>query len=121
MDTLTLKGLRFHAPHGYYRKEREQGNDFEVDLEFSLNLRPAGETDNLDKTIDYQMAEMLVREVMEGPTVKLIETLTLRIGESVFEHCPELQQLKVTVRKLSPPLQTQTAYSEVEMSWLRPQ
>jgi dihydroneopterin aldolase len=121
MDSLTLKGLRFNALHGYYEEEREQGNDFEVDLEFGLNLRPAGETDDLSKTIDYQKAEMLVRKVMEGPSIKLIETLALRIGDSVFEQFAELHKLEVAVRKLSPPIDTQSKYSEVTMSWQRPQ
>lgn len=119
MENLTLKGLSFHAPHGYYEEEREKGNDFEVDLAFTADLRQAGHTDELRQTIDYQKAEELVRRVMEGPSVKLIETLTLRIGESIFEAFPELQKLEVAVRKLHPPLSTECKYSEVRMTWQR--
>lgn len=119
MNRLTLKGLNFTAPHGYYEEERRDGNDFEVDLVFTADLREAGQTDDLGQTINYQKAEELVRSVMEGPSVKLIETLTLKIGESVFEAFPKLQKLEVAVRKLNPPLSTKCEYSEVRMTWQR--
>lgn len=119
METLTLKGLSFRAPHGYYKKEREEGNNFEVDLVFSANLQQAGNRDELSDTIDYQKAKQIAASVMEGPPVKLIETLAKRIGDRLFEAFPEAQQLEVAVRKLSPPLDVETAYSEIRMQWQR--
>lgn len=119
MDKLTLKGLHFRAGHGYYKEEREKGNDFEIDLEFKANLRDAAENDDLNLTIDYQKAEDIVKSVMEGPSVKLIETLAKNIGDQLFKAFPMARELSVTVRKLSPPLDTETDYSEIRMSWQR--
>lgn len=119
METLTLKGLRFRAYHGYYEKERKEGNNFEVDLVFSANLRLAGERDTLGDTIDYQKAETIVKSVMEGPSVKLIETLAKRIGDELFKAFPKTEMLEVAVRKLAPPLDTETVYSEICMTWQR--
>ena len=119
MSRLTLKSLRFHALHGYYEEERIEGNDFEVDLVFYADLSEAGRSDDLGLTIDYQKAESVVYEIMEGPSVKLIETLTLRIGEQLFETFPVLQKLEVSVRKLHPPIETDAEYSEVQMTWKR--
>jgi len=119
METLTLKSLRFRGYHGHYEQEREQGNDFEVDLVFSGELRAAGESDELGDTIDYQQAQEIARSVMEGPSVKLIETLAKRIGDQIFEAIPQAKTLEVTVRKLQPPLDIKTAYSEIRMQWQR--
>jgi len=119
MDTLTLKDLRFEASHGVYGEERRQGNQFQVDLIFSVDLREAGESDQLADTIDYQKAAAVVRKVMEGPSRRLIETLTRQIGDQLFELFPQAEQLQVSVRKLSPPLSMETAYSETSMSWQR--
>lgn len=119
MDILTLKGLCFRAGHGYYEEERRDGNDFEVDLTFSANLRDAGENDDLSLTIDYQQAEEIVSAVMEGPSVKLIETLAKKIGDRLFKAFPMVETLEVAVRKLHPPLDTETAHSEVRMTWQR--
>lgn len=119
MDSLTLKGLSYRARHGYYEQERIEGNDFEVDLIFHADLSEAAESDDLGKTIDYQKAEEQVRAVMEGPSVKLIETLARHIGEELFREFEEVQKLEVKVRKLNPPLPTKTKYSEVRVTWQR--
>lgn len=119
MDILTLKGLRFDAKHGYYEQERLEGNQFEVDLIFRLDLAPAGTSDELEQTLDYQAAEKIVKQVMEGPSVKLIETLAHRIGRQLFETFPAVQQLEVYVRKLHPPIETPAEFSEVTMTWQR--
>lgn len=117
MDTLTLKGLQYHAPHGYYKEERQNGNNFEVDLIFQTDLKAAAQQDDLTLTIDYQNAEQIVRNVMEGPSVKLIETLAQQIGEHLFNRFSNVQKIEVAIRKLVPPLKTPTAYSEVRMTW----
>lgn len=119
MDTLTLKGLRFEARHGWHEKERREGNLFEIDLVFRGPFREAGETDELDRAIDYQEAERLVRGIMEGESVKLLETLALRIGEALFDRFDDALELDVAVRKLNPPLPVATEYSEIRMEWKR--
>lgn len=118
---LLLKGLTYRGLHGYYEEERQQGNDFEVDLVFELNLREAGRNDDLTKTLNYEEAEAIVRQVMEGPSRKLIETLVLNIGEQLFGQFSDVEHLEVSVRKLNPPLKANTNYSEVTMTWQRQQ
>ena len=119
METLTLKSLSFKGYHGYYEEEREQGNDFEVDIIFSADLRNAGETDQLEDTIDYQEVLTIIKKVMDGPSLKLIETLAKRIGDQLFDTFPNVASLEVSVRKLAPPLDVETAYSEITMQWQR--
>lgn len=119
MDQLSLNGLQFHTYHGYHPHERTEGNDFEVDLTFWANLQQAAQKDSLGDTLDYQKAETIVRSVMEGPSVKLIETLAKRIGDKLFRNFPNADKLEVSVRKLYPPLETTTAYSEIRMQWQR--
>ena len=119
METLTLKSLHFHASHGYYKEERINGNDFEVDIIISAPLRRAGQTDKLEDSIDYKNVQNIAAAVMDGPPIKLIETLARKIGDTLFKELPEAEQLEVAVRKLSPPLDINTDYSEIRMSWQR--
>jgi len=119
MDKLTLKKLQFHIYHGFYEEERQEGNHFEVDLIFSADLKKAARSDHLEDTIDYQQAVAIVRQVMEGPSRKLIETLTQQIGDRLFNAFPKTQGLQVAVRKLHPPLKIKTAFSEIQMTWQR--
>ena len=119
MDVLTLCGLQYHANHGYYENERREGNDFEIDLIFYANLDEAGSSDDLSQTIDYQQAERIVCQVMEGPPINLIETLATKIGNQLFNHFSVTQKLKVRIRKLHPPIKTDTTYAQIERTWTR--
>ena len=119
MDVLTLSGLQYHANHGYYESERSEGNNFEVDLIFYANLSEAGSSDALSQTIDYQQAERIVVEVMEGPPVKLIENLATKIGNQLFNYFTIAQKLEVCIRKMHPPLETDTAYAQIKRTWTR--
>lgn len=119
METLTLKSIQLKGYHGYYKEERQQGNNFEIDLTFSANLRKAGESDRLEDTIDYQQVLTVVTTIVEGPSVKLIETLAHKIGDQLFDKFNTVESLTVSVRKLHPPLDVKTAYSEITMRWPR--
>ncbi len=119
MGTITLKSLTYHGLHGYYEEERREGNRFEVDLHFELPLDRAGSSDELRKTVDYQEAEEIVRDIIEGESVKLIETLARRIGDTLFDTFGQVRELEVVVRKLHPPIETECEYAQVRLTWKR--
>ena len=50
-DTITLSGLRVRAHHGVYDFERENGQDFVVDLVVGIDLQPASTSDDVAATI----------------------------------------------------------------------
>ena len=119
MDTLILKGLRYHALHGVYEREKIEGNDFEVDLQFELDLDQASKTDDLHHTVDYVKAEELVEKVMMGTSLNLIETLAHHIGELLFQEFQQVYKLSVTVRKIQPSMNAISDYSQVSKKWQR--
>ncbi len=117
MDCITLKNLRFHSLHGHYRREREEGNDFEVDVSIWRPFREAAKSDNLDHTVDYSKVAHLIGDIMEGESVKLLETLLYAIGESLIRNYPNAQKIDVAVRKMNPPMSPSCEYSEVRSQW----
>jgi dihydroneopterin aldolase len=52
-DRILVRGLRLWAHVGVLEFERQQGQWFELDLELSLDLGPAGRSDDLADTLDY--------------------------------------------------------------------
>ncbi|MFO7847905.1 MAG: dihydroneopterin aldolase [Balneolaceae bacterium] len=119
MDRITLKSLAFHAKHGHNKQERIDGNRFEVDVIAFGHFRRAVPDEDLTKTFDYATAEEIVRGVMTGESRKLIETLCTDIGDTIFNTSQAVLRLRVSVRKLSPPVETSAAYSEITMEWNR--
>ncbi|MEX2602008.1 MAG: dihydroneopterin aldolase [Balneolaceae bacterium] len=120
MDTLTIKSVQLHGNHGYYESEQSDGNKFELDVILRADFRPAAITDDLSLTCNYETVEEVARQVMQGPSQKLIESLCLKIGDRLFERFPTVTHMELALRKLDPPLQQPTAYSEIRMEWQRP-
>lgn len=117
MDCLTLKNLKFHGLHGYFPEERRQGNDFEVDVSIWVPLQEAAKGDELAETIDYSKAATIVKQIMEGEPVKLIETLLYNIGESLTRTWPRANKIEVVIRKLHPPMSPSCEFTEVKSQW----
>lgn len=104
MDKISLNDLSFYGYHGALPEENVLGQLYLVSLIFELDTRPAGENDDLTKTVDYRDAIHVVREVVTGPSVKLIETLAHQIAEKLLEHVTLASAITVRVTKPSPPV-----------------
>lgn len=89
----------FHGHHGTLPAERELGQPFVVDVEMTLDLRPAGVSDSLAKTVDYGEVHRLAREIVEGETVGLTETLAERISTAILGDYPQVETVRVKVAK----------------------
>ncbi|MTI86581.1 MAG: dihydroneopterin aldolase [Balneolaceae bacterium] len=119
METLNIKGMKFRGFHGVHAHEKKEGNDFEVDVIIDCNLSEAAKKDDLSATIDYVQIEAIAKQVMEGPSVNLIEHLALQLGSKMKEMFALLNEFEVRIRKLNPPIGTETDYTEVRMRWPR--
>jgi dihydroneopterin aldolase len=100
-DRIVLTNMLFEGRHGVLDEERAVAQPFEVDVELHLDLRPAGESDDLAKTIDYRDVFRICGEVIEGPSCRLIETLAERIAARLLAApAPTaLSEVLVRVRK----------------------
>lgn len=120
LDRITIKGLSFSGKHGYYPEERVAGNNFEVDVIAEGEFKKAIQQNDLKKTFNYELAATCARDVFNGKSELLIETLCFRIGEAIFEQAITTKKLTVIVRKINPPIETEAACAEIEMIWNRP-
>jgi dihydroneopterin aldolase len=98
-DRILLEGMVFHGRHGTLPAERELGQPFVVDVELRLDLRPAGLSDDLARTVDYGEVHRRTREIVEGEPVNLTETLAERIATAVLEDHPSVNAVRVRVAK----------------------
>ena len=74
-DRITLRGVRATGYHGVFEHERRDGQEFVVDVELSLDLTRAGESDDLADTYDYGALASTVVARVEGEPYDLIERL----------------------------------------------
>jgi dihydroneopterin aldolase len=98
-DRIILKGMTFYGYHGVASEEQTLGQRFVVDVEVCKDLRAAGATDDLRKTLDYSLLFRLTKEVVEGPSRKLLESVAQAIAERVLSG---FDVESVTVRVMKP-------------------
>ena len=102
-DLIRLQGMTFSAAHGASPGERTRERRFVVDLEVTADLRRAGATDDLADTVNYSTLYGVVRDVLKGPPVNLLESLAERIAERVLRDFP-VPAVRVRVGKPGVPV-----------------
>lgn len=98
MDSIFLEGLTFYGYHGVNPEEQRLGQRFVVSVTLGLDLSPAGQTDDLAQTVNYAAVYALVRDVVEGPPVRLLETLAERITAAILDQTPA-EEVVVRIEK----------------------
>lgn len=103
MDRIALRGMRFLGRHGVDLDERLEPQPFEVDIVLHVDLRAAGEADDLGRTLDYAVAFDIARRVVEEESLRLIEAIAERIAAALFAALP-VEEVEVCVAKPEAPL-----------------
>ncbi len=114
-DRILLANMRFDGRHGVHDWERQAPQPFEVDVELVADLRRAGKSDDLDKTIDYGRVFELVKEIVEARTFLLLEAIAETIAASVLDRYSLVESIVVRVRKPKVRLAGSLDYAGVEI------
>ena len=114
MDKIILKGIRFHGYHGVAEAERQLGQKYEIDLELMTDLSAAGKTDELTHTINYAQVVQLVIEIGTQQSFQLFEALAETIAAAILARF-QIEEVRVAVKKLSPPIEPTLTYAGVEI------
>lgn len=103
-DTIHLRGVTARGRHGVFDWERQYGQPFVVDADLDLDLKSAGASDDLARTIDYgQVANLIVAEI-EGEPRNLIEAVAESIAGGILAKYPTVSRVSVTVHKPQAPI-----------------
>lgn len=98
-DQILLSGMHFFGFHGTQPAERELGQRFIVDVGMECDLRPAGNSDDLHRTVDYSAVYRDVRGIVEGPPVGLTEVVAERIATEILGNYALVDAVLVRVTK----------------------
>jgi dihydroneopterin aldolase len=113
-DKVLMRGLAFYGYHGVLVEETKLGQRFIIDIEMAVDTRAAGKSDDLTKTVNYVAVHADVRKIVEGPPVKLIETVAQRIAEKILGGYA-VDAVRVRVRKPDAPIPAALEYVGVEI------
>ena len=116
MSVISIEGMEFFAYHGCFKEEQVIGTKFSIDLFLHVNTYTAEKSDKLEDTVNYQAVYLLVKKEMESKS-NLLEHVGRRILKRIQETFPEVEQAKLKIRKLNPPLGGKMDFVSLELDF----
>lgn len=115
-DQIIVTGIRGVGHHGVFAHEREDGQEFIVDVCLDVSTVASASSDDLDDTVDYGAVAVAVHGLITGEPVDLIETLAERIADACLSS-GAVDEVTVTVHKPHAPIPI--PFDDVELRIVR--
>lgn len=102
-DVISIRGLTVEACHGVLAHEKTAPQPFLLDIDLTMDLGPAGRSDDLADTVSYADVALDAAAVLAGESVDLIEHLAERVADACLARLA-VQSVSVTVHKPQAPI-----------------
>ncbi len=121
MDKIYIKDFEIFAYHGAIAEEKVLGQKFVLSFELDVDLRSAGKTDDLTKTVHYGELAQQVEEEFIKTSYDLIEKAAEEICEFILINYPLVKKVKLILKKPWAPTKKHIDYVavEIERKWNR--
>ncbi|WP_375466223.1 dihydroneopterin aldolase [uncultured Methylobacterium sp.] len=103
-DRIRVQRIAIFAYHGVLPEEARLGQRFYVSLNCALDLRDAGLSDDVDRTVSYADLAAMVVEIATGRRFALIEALAEAIARAILARFDTVEAVTVQVEKPSAPV-----------------
>jgi dihydroneopterin aldolase len=104
MDKIFVNQMEFYGYHGVFPEKTRLGQRFVVDLMVFVDLKKAGETDELEHSVNYGELFRVCKEIVEGKPFKLVEAVAEKIAEIVLSQFTLVSEVTIKVIKPDPPI-----------------
>ena len=103
MGKIFVEGIKIYAYHGCFKEETAIGTNFQVDVVLDTDLSKPALSDNINDAVNYQEVFTVIKEQMAIPS-HLLEHVSKRIMDELFQKFPSVNNIKLKVAKLNVPL-----------------
>jgi len=119
MDKIYVQNLEIFAYHGVFEEEKRLGQKFLISMELTLDLRHAALERDLKKSVHYGELCESVETLFKKTSYDLIETVAEKVAEFILLQYPQIQTVKVNVKKPWAPILKSLDFVAVEVtrSW----
>lgn len=103
MNSITLYNMRIYANHGCFLEEIKIGSEYCINLTVEYDLLPSAISDQLHKTINYDILNQIVNQQMKIRS-NLLENVSYRIIQAIRSYFPDIQTIYLSIAKVNPPI-----------------
>lgn len=115
MDKISIKGLKLFAYHGVNPEEKENGQNFVIDLDYYVNIARACQMDTLDDTVSYAKVVKTIHRVFTAEKYDLIERAAQVIADAVLDEFEDIFKVEITLKKPEAPISAEFDYVAVSI------
>ncbi len=121
MDQIKIQNLEVFGHHGVFSEETKLGQKFLVNAVLYTDVREAGRSDDLHKSIHYGDVCHYMTKFMQNHTYKLIESAAEHMAEAMLLDFPRLEKVDLEIKKPWAPigLPIETVSVEISRGWHR--
>ncbi|MBM4184908.1 MAG: dihydroneopterin aldolase [Gemmatimonadetes bacterium] len=116
VDRIIIPGIPLRAHVGWTAAEREAEQEISVHLELRLDLRPAGASDELAHTLDYDDVCERVAVLVRSKDFRLIEAVAESCARGLLADFSGVDEVRVEVRKPGALSSRGVPYAAVEVT-----
>jgi len=98
MDRIFIQSLRAETVIGIYEWEKNTRQTVLVDLDMGFDTRAAGQSDDIEDTLNYKSIAKRLVGFIEASRFELVETLAEKLAEIVLREFV-VSDLKLTLHK----------------------
>ena len=104
MDYITIDRLKVFCNHGVYEDEKKTGQNFYVSARIYLDTYRAGNSDNLNLSVNYAALCHDITEYMQKNRFDLIEAVANNLAAYILSYNPLIRGLKLRIHKPEAPV-----------------
>ncbi len=115
MDSIRLRDIIVYGYYGASDPERQIGQRLLMDLDLSIDLSQAAETDSLTHTVSYEEIYVAAQQLAGGTRCRLLEHLAQTVIDGLLARFPRLGGVGVSLRKMNLPFPNTCREVEVRL------
>lgn len=104
MDFIHVNDMEFYGYHGVFPEETKLGQRFRLTVTLAVDLKRAGETDELEHTVHYGEVFETCRSIIEGEPKKLVEAVAENVASEILANFSLVKGIRVLLIKPDPPI-----------------
>ncbi len=106
-DIIEINGLKVFANHGVFDSEKENGQEFKVDIKLFCDLCKPKATDELTDTINYAVVCDLAADFLKNTAYDLIEKAAYELSKELLLRYTNVDLVNIKLHKPNAPLEVE--------------
>ncbi|MBQ9531259.1 MAG: dihydroneopterin aldolase [Eubacterium sp.] len=116
MDKITIKNLKIFAFHGVNPEEKENGQNFYIDVDYYVDIKKACKSDDVNDTVSYAKVVKVITAAFTKEKYNLIEKAAEKVADSIFDSFEDVFRVEITLKKPEAPVKADFDYMAVTIT-----